>query len=107
MKIYQQGDVVLKQINEFPKGEKTQDELTSRKTLALGEATGHYHSFALSDQDGVEVFRILNKIYVNALKPVSLEHQEHKPITLPSGKYEIDIVRETDWLTRVTRRVAD
>jgi len=106
-KQFQQGDCVLKTVSEFPKGDREQDALTQSKTLALGEATGHHHTFAEADLDSVEVFKILNKVYINALKPVCLEHQEHKPIVLPPGKYELDIVKETDWLTRVTRRVSD
>ena len=106
-KQFQQGDVILKTVSEFPKGDRTQDELTAKKTLALGESTGHHHTFADADLNSVEVFKVLNKVYINALKPVCLEHQEHKPITLPPGMYELDIVREAFWLEKAVRRVAD
>jgi hypothetical protein len=104
---WQQGDVIVRKVKDFPDGERIRDTLTNNKTLALGEATGHHHSFVDADDNAVDVFRILNKVYVDALKPSVLKHQEHNPITIPPGKYEIEIVRETDHMSGVTRRVAD
>lgn len=106
MKTIQQGDVVMKSIQEFPKGERVLDDQMKSKILAYGEVTGHAHRLADAD-NAVETFRILNVIYMNVKRPTMLGHEEHKPIEIPPGKYEIGIVRETDHMAGVTRQVAD
>lgn len=106
MKTIQQGDVVMKSIQEFPKGERVMDDQMKSKILAYGEVTGHAHRLADPD-NAVETFRILNVIYMNVNRPTMLGHEEHKTIEIPPGKYEIGIVRETDHMAGVTRQVAD
>lgn len=105
-KFWQQGDVVMQKIDSIPEGERSQDELTKAKTLALGEATGHSHTFDDVD-NSVEVFKIMNVIYMRLAKETKLKHQEHNPISIPPGNYKVGIVRETDHLAGITRRVAD
>lgn len=107
MKTIQQGDVVMKSISDFPKGERVLDEQMKSKILAYGEVTGHAHRLADPEDVAVETFRILNVIYMNVKKPTMLNHEEHKTIEIPPGKYEIGIVRETDHMAGVTRQVAD
>lgn len=103
---FQQGDVVLKPIADFPKGDRAMDDQMKSKILAFGEVTGHAHR--LSDADNaVETFRIMNIIYMSVAKATRLLHEEHAPIEIPPGKYEIGIVRETDHMAGVVRRVAD
>lgn len=104
--VWQQGDVVMQKIDSIPKGDRTEDDLTKAKTLALGEATGHHHTFDDVD-NSVEVFKIMNVIYMKLTKETKLKHQEHNPINIPPGNYKVGIVRETDHLAGVTRRVAD
>lgn len=107
MKFFQQGDVVIKVISDFPKGERVQDEQMKSKTLAYGEVTGHAHRLLYEHNNSVETFRILNTIFMNVTAPVLLRHEEHNEIKIPIGKYKIDIVRETDHMTGVIREVAD
>jgi hypothetical protein len=38
---------------------------------------------------------------------VLLRHEEHNPVQLPAGIYEIDIVREFDYESHEMRRVVD
>lgn len=103
MKYHQQGDVVCLEIKLLPKGEK---ELIQDKVLALGEATGHAHRI-IEDDTAVQVFRILGNLYVQAAKEFTLKHEEHKPIQMPPGNYEVRIVREADHLAGIVRKVAD
>lgn len=101
---YAQGDVIIKKITKLPSGEKKTDNQCKDKILAFGESTGHKHQIV----DGsCEMFRILNKIYINALTECKLKHEEHKPITIPPGVYEVDTVRETDWVTKTIKKVVD
>lgn len=107
MQKIQQGDVVMKAISEFPKGERVLDDQMRSKILAYGEVTGHAHRLMDAEDMRVETFRILNVIYMNVKRTTMLTHEEHKEIELPPGKYEIGIVRETDHMAGVTRQVAD
>ena len=111
---YVQGDVVIKPIEALPEYKKDDvttwprlDEQTLKGVLAYGEATGHSHQILEEDLDSVTVVKILSKLYVTALKEWTIKHEEHKPVSVPPGIYEVEIAKETDWLTRVTRRVAD
>lgn len=106
MKLIQQGDVVLKAIGTLPRGERVEDDQTKAKILVFGESTGHKHA-VLDEENACQVFRILNKLYIETKKPVSLQHEEHDAIEIPPGNYEIEIVREADHLAGVVRRVAD
>src|SRR5688500_14129073 len=107
MSMIQQGDVLMKPISEFPQGERVLDGQMTSRILAYGEATGHAHRLADTADNAVEVFRILNVIYMNVKRPTMLLHEEHKTIEIPPGKYEIGIVRETDHMEGITRRVFD
>mgnify|MGYP001241837891 CR=1 FL=1 len=95
----QQGDVLVVRIAEI-KGKKL-----NHKTLATGEATGHHHTITegdaeLYEQDGTMFLRVNSE---NA----TLTHQEHKPVILPKGDYEVGRVKEYDHFSEEARRVAD
>ena len=101
----QQGDVLLRIVNALPKGCK---RIASR-TLALGEQTGHHHSF---DADGgVALMEAPDKrIFVvnEGDTPGTLTHQEHKKITLAPGQIaEFGQVIEKDWFSDMVRPVVD
>ena len=101
MKMFRQGDVLLKQISELPKGLDLKDD----KVLAYGEATGHAHRFtdALTelfvDVDG--------KQYAFLVQDALLSHEEHEDIIVPKGTYEVVIQREFDLVENRVRQVVD
>lgn len=81
----------------------------SLRPVALGEVTGHHHSFmsnvATGVADLVEMYEGNDgKTYVRVLgEPgeVSLVHQEHKAHVVPPGEYSVTIQQEnTDWGAR-------
>lgn len=83
------------------------------RPVALGEVTGHHHSFMsnvaeVDIADLVEMYEYDGKTYVRVLgEPggVSLVHQEHKAHVVEPGEYVVTIQQEeTDW---GTRQVAD
>ena len=120
---------------EFEKFQKTNTNRTlhSRKnpkessvaTLALGEATGHHHSIDVmhDENEGVEVTRYFNNWQHNSRanqglgnvpeyfevvgSDATIKHQEHNPITLPSGIYRVRIVKEYDPFSNTISGVAD
>ena len=78
-----QGDTLLRRINNIPSGLKH-----TKPTLALGERTGHHHTFS----DGAVAFAddekaLADFVRVNAPE-APLTHQEHGPIVYPNGDYE-------------------
>ena len=96
MKIYRQGDVLIRQIKEIPKKSKK----LNHRILAYGEATGHKHELItgdLYDADGVLFFSIAAE--------TDLIHQEHEPITIPAGDYEA--VRQKEYSPERIRYVRD
>jgi hypothetical protein len=91
--------VLLKEVKSLPK------KLTKKnKVLAFGEVTGHKHQF-LSAQ--VLVYETPEKKqFVEVNQDAELLHEEHKPINIQKGKYEVVIQREFD-LVQGVRQVMD
>ena len=86
-------------------------------TVAHGEATGHSHSFNMVDHDpgiGVTAFGSYSTRVGSVPKYVHIEggsatikHEEHNPLTIPPGHYQVRIVREFDHISRTIRSVMD
>ena len=105
-KKYRHGDLIITEIKEFPAGDKVRDEQTEKRILAYGEATGHSHRL-VEKENAVEAFKILNDVYINLLKPTTIDHEDHGKKTLPKGKYRVRIARERDPFSDVVRTVID
>lgn len=110
---YQQGDVLLKKIEKMPDGAKK----IGGKVLQIGEVTGHKHQFPTNSD--VEIY--VDAKFAgqeNSITPdegkfiivgntVQLLHEEHKPVEVEPGVYQVDIVREFDYEEMEARRVVD
>lgn len=96
---FQQGDVIVAKI------EKVKGKKLDHLTLATGEKTGHHHTITKGD---AELYEEKGTLYlrVNSEEAI-LSHQEHKPITIEKGDYEIGIVQEYDHFAEEARRVSD
>ena len=99
----QQGDVCLKKLTALPTG-NTKVISKNKIVLAEGETTGHYHGLMEKDSELLEIdgVRILN-----LKKKSTLTHQEHKPITLDAGIWQVGIVNEFDYFSHMQRKVVD
>lgn len=101
------GDVVITRVADLPKDFKS-GEIEPMKALAYGEATGHIHQ--LQGEPGVDFDLRVNKTgkrHLQIVNPTMLKHQEHSPMLLQPGNYEIDIQREYDPFEKLTRSVID
>ena len=80
-----QGDLRIIKINAIPK------EAIKRKDKILlkGEVTGHAHRLTNGD-----VYNLDERILFTVLYPAEIIHEEHLPIPLEIGKYEIIRQRE-------------
>jgi len=102
MKVYQQGDVLFKQVAEIPRGDM---EIVTSGILVEGEATGHHHKLMPNSQ--VQAVKIGALLYVIAHVATKILHQEHKEIMLPPGVFFVDRVKEYDHFKEEVRRVID
>ena len=80
---YRQGDLLIRPVKEI-KGRKQKNNI-----VALGEATGHSHTLLKGD-----VYRSNGKKFLVPQELSKLVHDEHKPIDLPTGKYEVTRQKE-------------
>lgn len=100
----QQGDVALERVKILPKGTK-KDQRKGDIILAKGSATDHAHRIKSKT---AELHRIKDQAFL-VVKGASadLTHEEHKTISIPKGIWEVTHIHEHDYLTDMTRQVAD
>jgi len=100
--LYQQGDVLIETVENFPMGLKKKHG----NVLAEGEATGHAHKIDLAQSN---VFcDAEGNLYVEVIGDNAvIQHEEHKQITVPKGKYRVRKVREYDHFYRAPRPIGD
>ncbi len=107
-KAVRQGDVLVLPITALPKSITPVDPEAGCYVLAHGEATGHHHSFALSDR--VAMFRedgagggLFGTITGDAAE--MLTHQEHSALAVSPGP--IASIRQRTYVAGLARRVVD
>jgi hypothetical protein len=99
----QQGDVTI-EAKPVPAGAQKKGGLV----LAEGEVTGHAHRVKPSNGAEAEMLELGGRIFLRILGgDATVVHEEHKPITLPAGEYEIGRVLEYDYDAEEARQVAD
>lgn len=98
-----QGDLFFISKIVIPKGARTVERTAKGYIIAEGEATGHAHVI----DDDIRLYEKDGTLYVSTSKTVEVLHEEHRPVRLQSGIWEVGIVREYDPFKEETRRVAD
>jgi len=103
MKLYRQGDVLFKEVKQVPKDGKV------RKSghILEGEATGHIHRVAEAQLTEADVLDCGAGLFMKVTGEggVSIVHEEHNPVVLPPGNYEI--VRQREYSPEEIRNVQD
>ncbi len=88
---YRQGDLLFIRTAQ----PKTHGKRIKNGVLALGEVTGHSHRIA--DLTAAEAYEIGGGVFLRVSeKGVSIVHEEHAPVTLGSGAWEMRRQREYD-----------
>jgi hypothetical protein len=97
--LVRQGDVFIVPVAKLP------GDLTgTRPVLAEGEVTGHAHRVA--DPTTAQVFKGSSGLFLEVTADsATVVHDEHAPVTVPRGSYEIRIQRE--YHPKEIRRVVD
>src|SRR5438105_671155 len=91
---YRQGDVLLCPVDEIPPAAIPVPSEGDRVIVALGELTGHAHAFA---GRAVRFFREAGtgrSFFEIGEAGAALVHEEHDPIQVPQGHYELSRQRE-------------
>ncbi len=104
----QQGDVLLLAVSALPANCRPASKDARGIVLAEGEFTGHFHGIAA--QRGVALMEAPNglRFLVNESEsPIEVTHQEHKPVVIPPGIFQVGQVREKDWFQDMVRTVRD
>jgi hypothetical protein len=102
---YRQGDVLLCAVDSIPPRAKRVPRKGDRVVVAEGELTGHAHAFA---SKGVRLFREKQgqrTFLAVAEDGAQLRHEEHAPILVPQGCYELR--RQREYAPAAPRRVRD
>ena len=80
VKIYRQGDVLLREVDEMPKKARKRET----DVILEGEVTGHAHRI----QHGT-IYDLWDQTFVRAGKDAVIVHDEHGPIPIEKGLYEV------------------
>lgn len=104
----QQGDVLLLRHSALPADCKRVTCDKRGVVLAEGEHTGHYHG--IENEGGLALMEAPDgkRFLVNEGKEaVTIKHQEHKPVVVQPGIWQIGQVVEKDWFNDMVRKVVD
>lgn len=100
-----QGDLLFIPVATLPRTTRPATPEHGRYILARGEATGHHHSVL-----AVPAVRAVVRddvMYLAVEELTEVQHQEHAPVTLEPGSWEVRRQREYDWDDDEIRQVAD
>lgn len=104
----QQGDVIIKEIDKLPEGVRPVPRREGKIVVMAGEVTGHNH---VMDSDKAALWVLekngIAQMYLEVAAPVTIYHDEHKPLLIPRGKYEIGRVQEYDYFSLARQPVTD
>lgn len=105
--MYRQGDVLIVPAKSIA-GKEVQP-INGRLILGEGEATGHAHVIDTAKLPRGATARMLREAEREFLSvvgaPAVIEHEEHAPVTITPGDYEI--VHQREYTPEEIRRVAD
>ncbi len=104
----QQGDVLLQEVERIPLN-AVQQQHQGRIVVARGEQTGHSH---VIESDRVKMWTLTRsgataEMYLEVQAPVTIVHDEHKPLPIPPGIYRVGRVKEYDYFSRMERAIED
>lgn len=104
MNIYRHGDVDI-----IPTDKKVSGNKSKSVILAYGEVTGHKHVLSALDKKTFiqQVLGEAEHLIKISNGRAQLTHQEHSPLILSPGTYEVKIEREYDPFLKKINEVKD
>lgn len=105
MKLYRQGDVLVRQVNEIPTGLQAVPLEQGRVILMHGEVTGHAHAVIGDVEFLAADLADLEERFLRVEAEAQIVHEEHDTIVLPPGNYRV--VRQREYQPSAPVWVAD
>ena len=94
--LYRQGDVLLQAVDAIPAVARTVVKRDGgRIILAYGEVTGHAHAIVAPESEATLLSAGENARFLRLMADVDLVHEEHAPVHLPAGNYQV--IRQREW----------
>jgi hypothetical protein len=93
--LYRQGDVLLRRVESLPADCQVVPREAGRIVLAHGELTGHAHAIAAPAALATLLQAADRVRFLRLVAGVAVTHEEHAPIALPPGLYEV--IRQREW----------
>jgi hypothetical protein len=94
--LYRQGDVLLRAVDAIPtSATKIVERDAGRIVLAYGEVTGHAHAITAPESEATLLSAGENARFLRLVASVDLVHEEHAPVHLPAGNYQV--IRQREW----------
>lgn len=103
-KYYQQGDVLIKKVDEIPTDAEEMQPTQGRLILREGELTGHAHAIK---EGAATLFDHSSGTFLKVDEPVVVTHEEHGQTTVEPGNYWIDAVNVYDHFEEEAKKVQD
>ncbi|HET7169219.1 MAG TPA: hypothetical protein VFI69_08445 [Candidatus Limnocylindrales bacterium] len=92
--VYRQGDVLIRAVDRIPPQARRIEREGGRIVLAHGELTGHAHAITAPEEEATFLSADERGRFLQLVADVDVTHEEHAPIRLPAGRYEIVLQRE-------------
>ena len=117
MNIIRQGDVLMKRTRKKPSTAAKVVLDKGRTILAYGEVTGHAHEVVIAappptrrrTRDDIPAQQLFEEADGTRLLvvqgPAVLRHEEHSPLNIPAGTYEV--IQQREYTPQGLRNVAD
>lgn len=103
--IIRQGDVTLVRVGKIPSGGSKIAAEDGKTILAHGEVTGHHHALPAETSTLYDLGMGEEKRFLELVEDGQLTHQEHDPLHVPAGYYEVR--RQLQYRRGAIERVAD
>ena len=99
---FQQGDVIGKRLTSMP--DLTGAKITRKRLVLAHGESGHSH---VIEDDEAELIEIGERMLLKLTKSATVTHEEHGPIKLAPGIWEVGRVKEYDYFQHMARQVID
>jgi len=99
---FQQGDVIGRKLDAMPEG--TPINITRKRLVLAHGENGHSH---IIEDDEAELITIGERMLLKLTRAATIIHEEHAPIRLSPGVWEVGRVQEYDYFAQMSRQVMD
>jgi len=93
--VYRQGDILLRRVDVLPATSSVVARRDGRIVIAEGETTGHAHAIEAPPEEATLLATAQNARFLQLTAAVELRHEEHDPIAVAPGIYEV--IQQREW----------